>query len=108
METQVIALTMIAGTLLSLGVEYLPKVKDWYATRLADSKRQIMGLLLVISAGGAYLLGCYSPFFITACTEAGAWELVWSLVLALLAGASTNQATHTLTKKTKKLGEKAN
>ncbi len=100
MET-VTGLTAVAGAILAIALEYVPYVKDWYNERSPDAKKQIVGLLLIIAACGSFIAGCYSPFGVAECSEAGAWELVAGVGLALLAGTATNQTTHALTKRTK-------
>jgi len=79
----------IAGVLLSLGFGYVPGLSDWYGAQDGVRKAQIMGVLLVVSAVGVFVAGCYSPWKIATCDVAGFWGLVELLIAALIA----NQAT---------------
>ena len=102
METilTVTTLTAIASVLLSFGLEYVPKVDVWYALRTIKEKKQIMGLLIVLSAIGAYLAGCYTPYIVVACTQTGFWEVIQVLIAAIvLGGVPASQSMHKLTKK---------
>lgn len=79
----------IAGVLLSLGFGYIPNLKEWYEAKDGVRKAQIMGFLLLASAVGVFLAGCYSPWQAVTCDEAGFWGLVELFVNAVIA----NQAT---------------
>ena len=60
-------LTLLAGTILSLGFSYIPGLSDWYR-RLGETpdgegdggtrKRLVMLALLVLSAAGGFALAC--------------------------------------------------
>ncbi len=80
----------IAGILLSLGFGYIPGLSDWYNALDGVRKAQVMAALLLVSAVGVFLAGCYSPWQAVTCDEAGFWGLVELLVTALI----TNQATY--------------
>jgi hypothetical protein len=79
----------IAGVVLSLGLAYIPKLKDWYETRSAAEKVQIMGALLLGSALAVFGLSCANVFSLVQCSEQGAKELFGVLIAALVA----NQAS---------------
>lgn len=78
----------IAGIILSLGVAYIPKVRDWYNGFDAAGKAQVMGGLLVVSAVGVFAYGCI-PASLVPCTLAGTKELLSVLIAALVASQST-------------------
>lgn len=104
-------LTLLAGSLLSLGFSYIPGLSGWY-NRLGEggeagsdggadrqrsdggtSKRLVMLALLVLVAAGAFGLAC-SGWGTTlglalTCDQPGAAGLVRALALALIANQST-------------------
>lgn len=85
-------LVMIAGTLLSLGFGYVPKLRPWFEALDAVRKAQVMGALLIVAAVAAFLAACYTPWQWATCSGEGAWHLVELLFYALVA----NQATYLL------------
>ena len=95
-------LTLLAGTLLSLGFSYIPGLSAWYSrlgmTPDGESdggtrKRLVMLALLALSAGGSFALACSgwgaSAGLRLSCDQTGAVGLARVLVLAIIA----NQAT---------------
>ena len=82
----------IAGVILSLVLAYAPKIKDWYDTKTAAEKAQIMGALLVLSAFGVFGLSCANLYALVPCTVEGAKDLLGVLIAALVA----NQASFLL------------
>ena len=82
----------IVGIVLSLALAYVPRLSDWYATKDARQKAQIMAGLLVATALGVFGLGWANLYVLVACSVAGARELVGVLIAALVA----NQAAFTL------------
>lgn len=88
-------LAAIAATILSLAFSYLPGLAPKFDTLDVTTKRLIMGVLLLVVAGGAYAAGCGGLVDIgLVCGQVGAVELVKVVVAALTA----NQATYLLTK----------
>lgn len=101
-QLTVATLTAIASALLSLGLEYLPKVDVWYDSLTSKQKKQVMGVLLIVAALGAYFASCYTPFIVVACSEQGFWETIQTLATAfLMGGIPVSQGIHKLTKKEK-------
>lgn len=81
----------IAGILLSLGFGYVPGLSDWYNALDGVRKAQVMAALLLASAVGVFLAGCYSPWQSVTCDEAGFWGLIELLVTALVANQAAFQ-----------------
>jgi len=92
-------LTSIAAVILSLAFSYLPGLSDWYAAQTSEAKRLAMLGLLVLVAAGTFSLACagFGPKLgITlACDQQGAFGLLQTLIMALVA----NQATYLITPK---------
>ena len=94
-------LTIISAALLSIILEYVPKVKDWFGKLTAAQKKQVNGLGVILIALVIFGLGCWQAlelpgwFPVVGCTQAGAWEMVAAVAVAL----GVNQGVHLLTKK---------
>ncbi|MHA1940997.1 MAG: hypothetical protein ACW97P_04645 [Candidatus Hodarchaeales archaeon] len=74
------AIAAVVGVVISLGLEYFPKVSDWYSA-LSEGYKKLyaLGIGLVVAAV-AFGLGCANlvvPYW--SCDGAGAWDafLVW-------------------------------
>lgn len=83
-------LASVAGVVLSLVFAYVPGIKDWFDLQVPQRKAQVMGLALILVAGGAFGLACI-PTAIT-CDVPGLVEVVKVLIAALVA----NQAAYLL------------
>lgn len=86
-------LIMLAASILSLLFSYVPGLNTWFAGMDGTFKRLAMLLLMAITAGAIYGLGCAGVLSsgIT-CDQAGLTKLVYMFVLAVIA----NQATYTI------------
>ena len=82
-------LSLIAGTVLSLGFSYIPGASDWFTRFDAEIKRLIMLGLISLSAGIIYGLSCLGwgeSFGIQlSCDQSGLFGLVRQVVLAIIA-----------------------
>lgn len=88
-------LAAIAAAILSLAFSYLPGLSPWFDALETTKKRLVMGVLLLVVAGGAYAAGCGGLIDIgLVCGQAGGVELVMVLFAALTA----NQGTYLITK----------
>lgn len=94
-------LIVFAGALLSLLFEYFPYLEGWYEKQLPQTKRLVMLLMLMLSAGVLYGFSClgWLPSLwsevVIVCSKSGAESLVYALILAVTA----NQSVHGLLKK---------
>jgi hypothetical protein len=92
-------LTSIAAVILSLACSYLPGLSAWYEALNSAAKRLLMLGLLVLAAAGAFSLACagFGPNLgiPLACDQQGAFGLLQTLIMALVA----NQATYLITPK---------
>jgi hypothetical protein len=94
-------LTLLAGSLLSLGFSYIPGLAGWY-NRLGEgdeagsdggtAKRLLMLALLAVVAAGAFGLACSGwgtgLGLALTCSQSGAAGLVRALALAIIANQS--------------------
>jgi O-phosphoseryl-tRNA(Cys) synthetase len=102
------SIAVVAGIVLSLVFSYVPKLKDWYDGLEGNKRRLLMLGLLTGVALGAFGLACADLVAQVGigvlCTKAGAFELLRSLVYAIIA----NQSTFMISPKTKGYKEKRN
>lgn len=86
-------LVMIAGSLLSLAVRYVPQLRERYDRLDAEGKARVMAVALVLVTLGVFGLACANLLVLfgleVACTAASAVQLIQLLFLALMANQST-------------------
>lgn len=97
-------IAMVAGLLLALIFDFVPKAKAWFDTKSVEGKRLInAGILfaVVVFIFGFNCLGWASGFHIpaVACTQEGALLMVQLFVLALGVNYSTHAISRGVTKK---------
>lgn len=83
----------IAGVVISLAFSYVPGLKFWFGELEGDYKRLVMLGALAIVALGAFGLACLGQYSGVACTQAGAWDLIYIFIAAAIA----NQSAYMLT-----------
>lgn len=93
-----ISLSAIAGSLLSLGLEYIPGIAPRYAALDEVQKRLVMLVLIIASAAGLFGASCGDFLVYVECSSDGILELLGMIGIAIAA----NQGTHGLTKKRSK------
>lgn len=81
-------LAFLAGALISLACSYLPGLKTKWADLPSESKRLIMGGLMLAVAGTAFGLGCAGIGPIT-CDQPSLLTLGTTLIYALVANKTT-------------------
>ncbi len=92
--------SLAAGAVLSLLFSYVPGVSEWFGKQTPTIKRLIMAAaLLVVSLAvfGAACANLQIPGSTIECSAQGAWLLVQTYLLALVA----NQAAYQITKPSK-------
>lgn len=87
----------IVGLALSLVFAYIPKLNTWYAAKSEDTKKSIMGVLLIVFGVAIYALACVPSlgFPFVACPTGGIWSLLTIILSALVA----NQGTYLIAPK---------
>lgn len=86
-------LSILAGTVLSLVLAYIPGLKDVYDKLASPQKALTMALLLLVSAAGAVAWSCRAADVGFASCLAANWEnYLWAFVAALVA----NQGVYNL------------
>ena len=83
-------LSAIAGVLLAILFEYVPKLHPWYNNLQDTQQRLVMLGCLFLVVAGSFGLSCAGWLNTWACTQAGAKDAVFAFVLAL----ATNQGTY--------------
>ncbi len=95
------SLVAIAAAALSLIFSYLPGLNTWYAGKSDTFKKLFQVLWLAIVTLGVFGVGCVPafasklPFPPVACTTAGALDLAYLFIVAIV----TNQATFLISPK---------
>lgn len=83
-------LVAIAGVIISMLFEYLPKLHDWYNAQPDNYQRLMMLGLMLAAALGAYGLSCAGVVDAWACDKGG----LLSMIKVFLAAVIANQATY--------------
>ena len=81
-------ISMLAGIVISLALEFIPGVEGWYNKFSPQQKRLVMLGALFLVVGGAFGLSCANLIAIFVCSTAGAWEAVVAFIAALVANQS--------------------
>lgn len=91
-------LSLVAGTIISLVLSYIPGLKAWYEKLSGDWKRFILLVCLALASAGVFALGC-AGFITTSltCDKMGVWAMIQYFILAAIA----SQGTYSLTNKKK-------
>lgn len=90
-------LASLAGAVLSLGFSYIPGLNTRFAGYTDTAKRLIMAILLLVVSAGLYGLQCAQIITIgIACTQAGAFQIVWIWLLAIV----FNQSAYSISPRT--------
>lgn len=92
-----VALSSIAGVILSLAFSYIPGLRPWYDGQTSETKRLVMAGLLLVVAVAAYGLSCLDSGVISgvSCDNQGISGLVTAFISAMVA----NQATYMISPK---------
>lgn len=89
----------IAGIVLSLAFKYLPGLSGWYDHQLPQTKSLVMLASLVAAVIVVMVAGCANLAWPGVCRGDGWRNVLQGFVLALVATATANQATHMITRK---------
>ena len=82
-------LILVVSSFLALLFAYAPGFANWFNPLESEKKRLIMLGLLVVAAGVVFGLSCAGVSAYVECTQAGAWGLVQTLILAVIANQGT-------------------
>lgn len=91
----------IAGAVLSLLFEYVPRLREWYDGRSEEGKRLIMLAVLIGVSAGIFGLSCAGRSTAVSCSEDGIWQLIGELVATITFSVIGNQSMHRITKRSK-------
>lgn len=78
-------LALITGTVLSIALQIIPGLKDWFGGLTADIKRIFIIGLLAVTAAGIFGLSCLGILDSVTCNAAGAWAMFEYWALAAVA-----------------------
>lgn len=87
---------VIAAAILSIVLEWFPKVADWFAALSAAKKTTINALLVAVISGGAVIGNCLA--WNSVCPE-NPWSVAGEILVVLLLAAAGNQAVHAMTRR---------
>ncbi len=82
-------LILVVSSFLALLFAYVPGFANWFNPLEAEKKRLIMLGFLVVASAVIFGLSCAGISSYVECTQAGAWGLVQTLVLAIIANQGT-------------------
>lgn len=88
---------ILAGVILSLGMSYLPKIKDWYDKKSPEEKQLIMAGLILGATVIKFSLGCLGKDTDFACNWDGGYNAVVAFFIALAVNAGVYQGTKKIT-----------
>src|SRR5690554_6770995 len=84
-----------AGIVLAIALSYTPKLKTWFEGLDGESKRLVVGVLIVLIAVGSYWAGCQGIVLEVLepvqCSQAGLQTMVDNVIWALLSSQATYQ-----------------
>ena len=78
-------LSLIAGTVLSIALQIIPGLKDWFGGLSADIKRLFIVGVLAVTALGVFGLSCLGILDSVVCDASGAWAMFEFWALAAVA-----------------------
>ena len=94
---QATALQAIIAALLAVGLDWFPKLRDWWQPIDASKKKIYMGLAMIISLVALAAIDCLGGD-----TCPAIWsDYILGLVAIYLGGVAVNQGTHSITKPSK-------
>lgn len=86
----------VAGSIVSILIDMIPKLNEWYAGLSTTAKRGVMAVLMLLVAAGVYALSCagilaqIDPNLKLTCNAEGIFLLVRAFLVAL----GANQGTY--------------
>jgi len=89
------SLAVVAGIAISLGFEYVPGFREWFASIGDVQKRAFMAVVLFVVTLAIFALSCFSPYTWVECTNNGLWAILEAFFVALVA----NQTAHKVAKR---------
>ena len=94
-------IAMVAGAALAIIFEYFPFISAWFETLTESNKKLVMAGAMIAVTGIAFGLSCVGIIGGLICTSAGLMDVIYALILAIVA----NQGVHQLTKKSAAVAE---
>lgn len=92
------ALSLVAGTVVSLIFSFAPGIKTWYAGLESDVKAQVMAFVLLFVAVGISLVSCFNLIAVVPCTKDDLVSFFVKTYVSATLALAANQGTYGLTK----------
>lgn len=95
MTVTAVVLTSVAGILLSIILQFFPKVAAWYNALTDPQQKGIVILLAIVVGAGALALSCVGwlilmfPGIVMSCTQANALSLLASILITFFSSQVT-------------------
>lgn len=95
MEIQLspILISSAVGLIISIMLEIVPGMREWWAGKGSQWKSLIILLLMVFVGAIVFLLSCYSPYTYVECSNFGVWSVV-NVVAGAMMAYIASQAGH--------------
>lgn len=93
-------LVYLVSSGLSIALEYIPKLRDWYDAKSVDAKRTLMLVLLAVGSVVVVVAPCYDVVDVNLeCVATSFADGAVKSVLLFLQAIAVNQGVHRLTKR---------
>lgn len=96
MNIETVTPAVIGAAILSVVLEWFPRVAGWFEGLSSAKKVQVNALLVALITAGAVLGKCY--LWGNTCPD-NSWQTYGEIVLLLLLAAAGNQTTHAMTRR---------
>lgn len=89
----------VAGIAITLALAYVPGLKQRWEKLDGVRKRAWLGVLYVAAGVGLYVPSCFGGPQVLACDTSSIWNVVFAVILALIAGQGMYQVLPSRTKR---------
>lgn len=86
---------LVAGTIITLVLAYVPRVKSWWEGLNGEQKRLSLAVLYLSTAVGMYVPSCLAWYPVIECSTESIPDVIGAFILALIASQSAYTALPT-------------